>query len=242
MQWINSKCDSITLAAGVLLALVFISSCSSNDAEYGSFEYGGQTYKTIEMGDLQWMAENLNLEVPGSKCYNDDPRNCEKYGRLYNWAAAMGLLSSCSNFSCANSINTPHRGICPKGWHIPTSEEWGTLYSFADSISRTDSLYDSNNIGKYLKAKEGWSNCGSLGSDETYSCEDSFGFSALPGGYGFDNAGFSDIGEKGFWWSASEHDEEVSYAYGSYIHHRNESDDWYYGLKTYFFSVRCLQD
>ena len=42
-----------------------------------------------------WMAENLNYD---QSAYNNDPTNCETYGRLYNWAAVMqGESSSNSN-------------------------------------------------------------------------------------------------------------------------------------------------
>jgi len=61
------------------------------------------------------------------------------YGLLYNFCAAMDIypekrdefnnymyMSSVWNYS--DDVDTPHhRGICPKGWHIPTHEEWTTL-------------------------------------------------------------------------------------------------------------------
>jgi len=60
------------------------------------------------------MAENLNYNVSGSECYEDDP-NCAKYGRLYNWATAMALPSDCNSKSCASQISEKHKGICPSG-------------------------------------------------------------------------------------------------------------------------------
>jgi uncharacterized protein (TIGR02145 family) len=67
----------------------------------------GKTYRTVKIGEQVWMGENLNYTVSGSYCYDNDPLNCEKYGRLYNWNAAM------------NS--------CPTGWHLSTREEWSDL-------------------------------------------------------------------------------------------------------------------
>jgi uncharacterized protein (TIGR02145 family) len=67
-----------------------------------------KTYKTIKMPDGKvWFAENLNYAAEGSKCYDNKEENCQKYGRLYDWATAMEA--------------------CSKGWHLPSKEEWEGL-------------------------------------------------------------------------------------------------------------------
>jgi len=61
---------------------------------------------------------------------------------------------------------------CPSGWHLPSKEEWQILVDFAGG----------NEIaGKKLKAKSCWTGKDGVSGNGT----DEFGFSALPGGYGF---------------------------------------------------------
>lgn len=67
----------------------------------------GQSYKTITIDGKVWFTENLNYKIDGSSCYNDDAQNCKKYGRNYDWEAAMKA--------------------CPKGFHLSTREEWMAL-------------------------------------------------------------------------------------------------------------------
>jgi len=179
------------------------------------------------------MAENLKYTVGGagdSVCYDNNYVNCSTYGHLYNWSAAMGLDPSCNTTSCSGQIQSPHRGICPSGWHIPSSEDWGKLSRYVDGTTGTNAGYVSSTAGRYLKAASGWNNNGN-GTDE-------FGFSALPGGYGGSAGSFYDVGFSGYWWSASE---DVSYdAYSRYMGY--DYAYWSSSNKSYLFSVRCLQD
>jgi len=91
----------------------------------------GKKYKYIVIGPQTWMAENLNYETKGSKCYGNKTANCDKYGRLYDWKTA--------------------KKSCPVGWHLPNNGEWQTIRDFAGGEKIA---------GKKLKAVSGWNSNG----------------------------------------------------------------------------------
>jgi uncharacterized protein (TIGR02145 family) len=192
-----------------------------NNILYTSFTdtRDNKKYKTVEIGRQTWMAENLNYNAMYSKCYSDDPANCDKYGRLYDWPTAMA--NSASSAAKPSGV----KGVCPTGWHLPSDAEWTTLENYVG----TDS-------GTKLKAKNGWENNG--------NGTDSYNFSALPGGVGISDGsilGISDgsflgVGIIGDWWSATS-------AYDRYIY--DDDANVYrgdYNDKYDLFSVRCVQD
>ncbi len=176
----------------------------------------GKIYKTTEIGEQIWMAENLVYESDkGRKVYEDSSENVNKYGYLYNWESA--------------------KKVCPPGYHLPSDEEWEELAVYIDSIKGPFKKEDDdwNEIGKLLKAKSGW------GYKDKGT--DNFGFAALPGG----GSNFSDpakgMGSSGEWWSSTEYGKtraltrKLSNASESFVR-------WSGGYKVYSYSVRCVKD
>ena len=112
-----------------------------------------KTYKAVKIAQAWWMAENLNYAASGSKCYDNNPENCKRYGRLYDWNTAMEA--------------------CPYGWHLPSDYEWFVLM---------DAVYGGETAGKKLKAKSGWNSNGN-GTDEYGFSALPGGYSDLAGSF-----------------------------------------------------------
>jgi len=170
-------------------------------------------YKTVKIGEQTWIAQNLDYHGEDGYlglCYGDmpkkdikNPENCQKYGRLYNWDDAMKT--------------------CPKGWHLPSIEEWQTLLRFAggDGVA-----------GNKLKAKSGWNKDGN-GTDD-------YGFSALPGGDGKSDGSFFNIGNHGYWWHSKELNSTAAW-YRRIDYNSGRVLARSFG-KSLLYSVRCVQD
>jgi uncharacterized protein (TIGR02145 family) len=219
-----SGLKSFSFLCTAILLLTWIAAFAQ---QKGSFTDSreNKTYKTAKIGTQTWMAENLNYAINGSKCYDNDDANCNKYGRLYDWATAMDLPSDCNSAFCQSRIGAKRRGICPSGFHIPTDAEWDALYLYADGA---------NGRGTKLKSTSDWNVYNGLPSGT-----DAFGFAALPGGFGNSNGNFYAAGYRSFWWSSSE--TAASYAYGRGIHfHEKAYRDKY--IKSDLFSIRCIKD
>ncbi|TYA78574.1 FISUMP domain-containing protein [Seonamhaeicola marinus] len=77
-------------------------------------------YATAKIGNHIWMTTNLDFNASGSeyKTYCKDGKVVEvkKYGRFYNWYSVM-----------KNSRSEGSQGVCPKGWRVPSVEDYRTL-------------------------------------------------------------------------------------------------------------------
>ncbi len=212
------------------------SSSSGGGSGSSSSTGGSGTIEAVRIGDLTWMKRNLDTNVLGSKCYDGDPANCVKYGRLYDWATAMKLDPSCNSKSCSGEILPKHQGICPAGWRIPSNADWDALFRWVDEENDGEgdgSPYGSYTAGRYLKASSGWYDDGN-GTDK-------YDFSALPGGYGRSDGYFGLAGRYGIWWSSTEN-EDYGYAYSRDMGYSNEDASWDVIVESILFSVRCVQD
>ena len=182
----------------------------------------GQSYDVVKIGDLTWMAENLNFETAGSFCPEGDSRNCPRLGRLYSWAEA--------------------RSVCPEGWRLPTKENFESLVAVtSEEVVPSPSL---SRAGAALKSSDGWFKKGN-GSD-------ALGFKALPAGYrgavlktddGTVTGGkFDGIGGYAYFWSADEDAENPeSNAFYLFLSFSSDAASLNAFAKEDYRSVRCVK-
>ena len=184
-----------------------------------------QLYRVVTIGEQTWMAQNLNYETEvGSYCYNDSAVYCQKYGRLYTWATAVGKSEEECGIRKNCNLDTGYvRGVCPDGWHLPDTTEWKALFDAVGGIETA---------GTMLKSTEGWKNNGN-GSDP-------YSFSALPAGFRDGNGDFNYEGDNVHFWSSPEYG-----SYGAeviYLGYGPADAFLGYNNKYYGYSVRCLRD
>jgi len=219
--------------------------CNSTINENGIYLIGGitddrdsKTYDAVLIGTQTWMAKNLNYSGEESNiigvCSGNDDANCNKYGRLYNWVTAMVLPDECKSQTCPSSIKEQHRGICPQGWHIPSNEDWNVLMNTVNpscSAVATSTAYCSD-AGTKLKATSEWKPVGT----------DDYGFSALPGGKGFEITGFK-RGSDGYWLSTGEN---AANFFCRSMNNNTSSTVFVYTdgscPKKELYSIRCVMD
>lgn len=194
---------------------------SSSSAAVSNVEYGtladsrdGKSYKTVKIGNLTWMAENLNYDnsatatgsIDSSFCYDGIPANCEKYGRLYQEYAATA--------------------VCPEGWRLPTANDWRDLTTTAKSE------FGDNNGS--LRAVGQWEN--TIFGDNVTATNAS-GFSALPAGYRAKTGECDGEGTKAYFWGE---DNMNHYAWILSNQYDMEKESMQRGYFAY--AVRCVKD
>lgn len=157
---------------------------------------GGKTYRTVTIGNQEWMAENLDLSggwlgkltgnnlVSPQGSYNNWDEANSKYGILYNWAAVTYM-----------NDNSASIGI-PEGWRIPTKTDLQTLVTCVGSGENPE--HPDYVAGKYLKTASEWNY---NPSDPRQEIDETFGFSATPAGQyvGYSTNFYAPGGYVGYW-------------------------------------------
>ena len=164
--------NSFGTSFGIPLKFNTVSDPSYNPTlTYGSVtDSDGNTYRTVKIGDQDWMAENLNVgrliscdadptdnNLIEKQTFYSDIDYANLYGGMYQWNEMMNY-----------KIGEKSQGICPTGWHIPDKTDWEILLNKITSDGYGELQ------GKVLKSLIGW---------ESGNGTDLYGFAVLPSGY-----------------------------------------------------------
>lgn len=187
-------------------------------------------YKTVEIVDQTWMAENYRLNTSSYQAvlnsgiyYPDDKKdNMENFGLLYKYDVAT------------------KEGFCPEGWHLPTKDDFDKLIAYVTThhkfTDESDEEKKRNEIAQALLTKNS-----TLNKYSSY-CTDEFGFNAIPAGHYSDSYGYSGLREGGHFWSSTvekngQPDKLFIYYTGAHSGKINLVS-W----ESYAYSVRCIKD
>ncbi len=212
----------------------------------------GNVYHYITIGTQTWLVENLKTThlrdgtpIPNEKdsvkwclseteqrfqtslsyCdYNNDTVFGEKYGHIYDIKASLSK-------------------IAPRGWHVPTLNEWHVLRDYLISQGYNyDKSTTENYIAKSLASNSndwfGYSfDNGSIITD--LSLNNSTGFTALPGGYRSRRGEFKGLGYYCSLWSSASY-----YQYNYYVFLYSESAGFmeYESYDATGMYIRCIRD
>jgi len=193
----------------------------------------GQVYRTTTIGipsksySEVWMAENLNYETANSWCGGGSGTtegDCSVYGRLYTWVAATVEGTAASTESPCGDYGVCVRGVCPRGWHLPSQSEWNELVTAVGSSV----------AGKMLKSETRWNSYSGIEYPDIYL------FSALPAGERFDSGHYAYEGKEAYFWSSTEYNNKS--VYRMWISVDTDGAILDNGTKNYGHSVRCLKN
>jgi uncharacterized protein (TIGR02145 family) len=219
------------LQSGRLSNVIQLAGLSKTNRAEGEFncgqeyDYHGHAHATVEIGGRCWFAENLQTTSYRNGDVIPQNHSDAEWSKATSGAMAFHVdvptYGGLYNWYAVDDA----RGLCPSGWHVPTDREWTIL---------TDHLGGEALACGHMKATYGWKN----GANGTNSS----GFAGLPGGFRyFNDGGFLNAGDSGYWWSSSPNGSDAWYRHLNFI---SDAEDVLRdgGNQRLGFSVRCVRD
>jgi uncharacterized protein (TIGR02145 family) len=192
----------------------------------------GNVYPVVTIGSQKWMAGNLKVTryndgtpipmVTGATEWNqtEDPAYCW-YDNNEDNKHPYGAIY---NWFAASQPN-----ICPEGWHVPSDEEWTTLTTYLGGEAEAGGKLKEMGTIHWTQPNTGATN-------ET-------GFTALPGGWRFNNDGlFKELNDTGRWWTSTGHEIYGSAAWYRQMKFNGRNVFRHNLLKGHGYCIRCMKD
>ena len=236
---------TIYLLATSMLIVVGIMSCTKEEVATSTPEYGsmtdvqGNTYKTVKIGNQWWMAENLKVTVFNDKTpINAIAENAADSIWENASKAAFCIydttLGALYNWNVINNIKI----VAPKGWHIPSDDEWKTLEKTIgmETADLEKTAWRGTNeadklLAKYKAPTE--SELYAFGTNES-------GFSALFAGCRLFSGAINQEKNTAFWWTSTP--STGNEAWYRYIDANQKKIFRQHTYTNYGFSIRCIKD
>ena len=194
----------------------------------------GHVYKTVEIGNQVWMAENLKYlpKVHSNDEFESAGINKQPgYGVLEYTGNNLSSAKEHSNYktygALYNMYAIQNNDICPRGWHVPSKQEWDILVDFLGGMSVA---------GGKLK-EEGTKHW----SDPNAGANNESGFTALPGKFRIDNGVYFALSVSGMWWTSSFSGNPVD-APVFVLDSFNRGVTYTDNIQQWGVSVRCIRD
>ncbi|MBR4483030.1 MAG: hypothetical protein IKS58_03530, partial [Paludibacteraceae bacterium] len=176
-------------------------------------------YKVYPTGsdETRWNGQLLASQIP-------------YLGTFFSWSGAVGFATGTEALAQTTSFENRRQGICPNGWHLPTTDEWHVLVDF---IELTDGK-GVGTAGKHMKTTTGWYN--------NTNGLDTYGFSALPADRAASGSS-AGMGGWGKWWTS----DAISDANVSTVQVYHGGDNFMFGAneiksKSTALCVRCVKN
>jgi uncharacterized protein (TIGR02145 family) len=227
------------------VVVVFFTNCKKKETKQEIQETGtvtdvqGNTYNTVKIGNQWWMAENLKV-----RRYNDSTAIEQIFlDNLQNWGDKKTGVYCAVDVRHGQHYNwyaLSSNKLAPKGWHIPSDEEWKTLekeLGMEPEEADKSAWRGKSECEKLIVlASAGWPS-GPLAA--VYGTNES-GFAALPGGCLTYNGIRGDLSRSAYFWTASQNDSSTAW-YRNLTVEQNKIFR-HFTYKNYGFSVRCVKD
>lgn len=193
----------------------------------------GQLYRLVTIGGQVWMGQNLNYRSEGSWCYDNKSENCNVFGRLYTWSAAMDLPESNASAAAGSKLAREHQGVCPEGFRVPKVADMKALVAYLKKHNK----YEKEKMGTILKMKFSWTH-----SEEWPDGTDRYGFGAMAAGYRDAKGNFQGMGKEADFWIAQESSSPSHAPYWNLYYDNDSFLGDYSTSKLFAYSVRCLKN
>lgn len=197
-------------------------------------ERDNQKYDIVEIGNLEWFAENLNWAGAGAG-YGKTEAATTVFGRLYTWQDATGGLS-------ASGLGQGVQGVCPDGWSIPTNEDWMDLAMALNGGEEVEFKDNWKGIAGKLMAQATFNDNAVWPYCPTFAPTNDYGWNALASGSCTNNYSiFSNLLAYGLWWSSTERDSNTAYYRYIYYDFPDLSVNFSSKDNGFGVAVRCVR-